>query len=257
MTAPVIEVQGLMKTYQSAAGPVQAVNGVSFAVQPGEIYGLLGPNGAGKTSTVEILEGIRPATEGTVLVAGVDVRRTPAAVKPLIGVQLQASTFFDNLTLLELLEVFASFYGHRVDGRALLREVELDDKRGAYFAQLSGGQKQRFSLAAALVNDLIVLFLDEPSTGLDPQARRHLWNLVQRIRAAGKTVVLTTHFMDEAEMLCDRVAIMDQGRIIAEDTPQGLIEALLAKGFRRQRVEQLANLEDVFLDLTGRELREE
>ncbi len=251
--APIISVRDLRKTY----GSFTAVDGVSFDVVEGEIFGILGPNGAGKTTTLEMIEGMRPIDEGSAVIDGIDVRANPREVKRRIGIQLQASAFFDELTLLELLDLFGRLYGREIDPMALLADVELTDKAKSQVRTLSGGQKQRFSIASALVNEPRVLFLDEPTTGLDPQARRHLWGLVRRLRDRGHTVVLTTHYMEEAEELCDRVAIMDGGKIIALDTPQGLVEQLIGRGFTKQRVERLANLEDVFIDLTGHELREE
>ena len=250
--APILVVNDLRKRY----GSLQAVDGVSFEVAQGEIFGILGPNGAGKTTTLEMIEGMRPIDGGTATVDGVDVARDPRGVKARIGIQLQASAFFDELTLVELRDMFGQLYGHEVDELALLRDVELEEKAGSQVRTLSGGQKQRFSIASALVNEPRVLFLDEPSTGLDPQARRHLWALIRSIRDRGHTVVLTTHYMEEAEELCDRVAIMDRGRIIALDTPQRLVDGLVGRGFTKARVERLANLEDVFIDLTGHELRE-
>jgi len=247
-----ISVDDLRKSYDG----VRAVDGISFRVKEREIFGILGPNGAGKTTTVEILEGLRQADAGRAVVAGIDVRKDPARVKSLIGVQLQSSAFFDGLSLLELLDLFASLYHRRVDARAILDRVALGEKARSRVMQLSGGQKQRFSIATALVNEPQILFLDEPTTGLDPQARRNLWELAQSIRAEGRTIVLTTHYMEEAETLCDRVAIMDRGRIVALDTPAVLVQRLLDKGFRRERVEREANLEDVFIDLTGHRLRE-
>ena len=247
-----IVVDGLRKRY----GSLVAVDGISFRVKEREIFGLLGPNGAGKTTTVEILEGLRKADAGRAIVAGVDVTNDPQRVKSLIGVQLQASAFFDYLTLVELIEMFAALYGRQVDAPAILRRVDLEEKAKSRVKTLSGGQKQRFSIATALVNEPRVLFLDEPTTGLDPQARRNLWELAQSIQKDGRTIVLTTHYMDEAETLCDRVAVIDHGKIIAMDSPITLIDQLLARGFRRRRVEREANLEDVFLDLTGHELRE-
>ena len=247
-----IEVQDLRKSY----GHVKAIDGISFRVLEKEIFGILGPNGAGKTTTMEILEGMRRADAGTAVVAGVDVRRDPRKVKSLIGVQLQSSAYLANLSLIELLELFASLYNRRVDARDLLRRVGLLEKAKSVFFRLSGGQKQRFSIAAALVNQPRILFLDEPTTGLDPQGRRNLWELVRSIRSEGRTVVITTHYMEEAETLCDRVAVMDRGKIIALDQPETMVRRLLAMGFRRQRVEREANLEDVFIALTGRALRE-
>ena len=251
--APIIVVSDLRKRY----GDLVAVDGVSFEVAEGEVFGILGPNGAGKTTTLEMIEGMRPIDEGGAVIDGVDVRRDPREVKRRIGIQLQASAFFDELTLVELLDLFGRLYGHAVDPMALLAEVELTEKAKSQVRTLSGGQKQRFSIASALVNQPRVLFLDEPTTGLDPQARRHLWGLVRTLRDRGHTVVLTTHYMEEAEELCDRVAIMDGGRIIALDTPQALVDQLVGRGFTKARVERLANLEDVFIDLTGHELREE
>jgi len=253
VAAPVIEVEGLRKAY----GERVAVDGVSFTVQPGEVLGILGPNGAGKTTTVEILEGLRTADGGSARVAGIDVLRDPGAVKGAVGVQLQASSFFDQLSLVELLELFGSLFGVGVDARALLRRVDLEDRASSEVRRLSGGQQQRFAVAAALVNNPSILFLDEPTTGLDPQARRHMWELIRSFRDDGTTVVLTTHSMEEAELLCDRVAIMDAGRIVALDAPSALVDALLARGFRRPAaVVREATLEDVFLDLCGHELRD-
>ena len=247
----IIRVENLTKRY----GDLVAVDSVSFTVRRGEVFGILGPNGAGKTTTVEILEGMRVPDGGTVIVAGVDVVRDPQRVKASIGVQLQSTDFFDGLYLAELLGVFGSLYRTRVDALALLQTVGLAEKARSRFKQLSGGQKQRFSIAVALVNDPAVLFLDEPTTGLDPQARRNLWELVRRLQSEGKTVVLTTHYMDEAEELCDRVAIMDNGSILRMDSPDALISEMVAKGFHKDQPIKLANLEDVFLDLTGRVLR--
>ena len=250
---PVIRVEGLRKCY----GDRVALDGVSFSVAPGEVLGILGPNGAGKTTTVEILEGLRSADAGAAEVAGVDVLPHPEAVKALIGVQLQASSFFDQLSLAELLELFGALFSVAVDAPALLRRVDLEDRAGSEVRHLSGGQQQRFAVAAALVNDPRILFLDEPTTGLDPQARRHMWDLVRSFRDEGTTVVLTTHSMEEAELLCDRVAIMDGGRIVALDRPAALVDALLARGFHRPAaVQRDATLEDVFLDLCGHDLRD-
>lgn len=253
MSESIVSVRNLVKHY----GDLLAVDGVSFDVRRQEIFGILGPNGAGKTSTLEMIETLRPIDEGEVFLNDIDVRLNPQEVKRVIGVQLQSSSFFDKLSLRELLFLFGEMYGRVVDPVKLLAEVELEDKAKAQVVHLSGGQKQRFSIAAALVNEPVVIFLDEPTTGLDPQSRRHLWGVIKRIRGEGKTIVLTTHYMDEAEELCDRVAIMDHGKIIALDSPEVLVQHLLASGFTKERVERLANLEDVFLHLTGHSLREE
>lgn len=216
----IIEVNELTKRY----GNFLAVDGISFTVDAGEIFGILGPNGAGKTTTLEMIEGLKAITSGAAILDGHDVHTSPRIVKSLIGVQLQSSSFFDGLTLKELLETFGALYGRAVDAVQLLREVQLDDKAKNQVKELSGGQKQRLSIAAALVNDPKVLFLDEPTTGLDPQARRNMWDLITRINERGKTVVLTTHYMEEAEVLCNRVAIMDHAKIIALDTPINLLK---------------------------------
>jgi ABC-2 type transport system ATP-binding protein len=238
-------------------GDLVAVDGVSFSVSRQEVFGILGPNGAGKTTTLETIETLRPIDAGEIFIDGIDVKRHPQEIKRIIGVQLQSSSFFDKLNLAELLSLFGELYGRRVKPLPLLDEVELRDKAKAQVGELSGGQKQRFSIAAALVNEPVVLFLDEPTTGLDPQARRHLWGVIKRLRSEGKTVVLSTHYMDEAEELCDRVAIMDRGRIVALDSPHNLITQLLSNGFTKERVQRHANLEDVFLGLTGHSLRED
>ncbi|HEY0780999.1 MAG TPA: ABC transporter ATP-binding protein [Thermoanaerobaculia bacterium] len=249
----IVTVRDLRKRY----GDIEAVRGISFEVQQGEIFGLLGPNGAGKTTTVEILEGLRKADGGDAIVDGIDVQKEPARAKARVGVQLQQSAFPENFTAKETVELFALCYGVTVDPLALLKQVDLEDRAGQRQEKLSGGQRQRLSIATALVNRPRVLFLDEPTTGLDPQARRNLWELVRGIRRSGTTVFLTTHYLDEAEVLCDRVAVMDHGQIIAMDPPRALITALLGRGFTKPVLQQQANLEDVFLDLTGHELRED
>jgi ABC-2 type transport system ATP-binding protein len=252
MADAVLRVRDLVKRY----GDFTAVNGVTFDVNAREIFGILGPNGAGKTTTLECIETLRRVDGGSITVNGIDVSSHPQEVKQIIGVQLQSSSFFDKLSLVELLDLFGALYRRKVDPMALLAEVELEEKARAQVVQLSGGQKQRFSIAAALVNDPVVLFLDEPTTGLDPQSRRHLWGVVKRIRSEGKTVVITTHYMDEAEELCDRVAIMDGGKIIDLAPPHDMIDRLIAGGFSKEKVEKQASLEDVFLHLTGHTLRE-
>lgn len=218
----VISVEGLSKRY----GDLSAVDGVSFGVWRGEIFGILGPNGAGKTTTLECIEGLVKPTSGKTAVLGIDTQRQPETVKERIGVQLQASAYFDNLTLKEILDLFGMFYRRRVEPIALLERVNLADRANTTVAKLSGGQKQRFTIAATLVNDPDVVFLDEPTTGLDPQARRSLWEFVQEMNADGRTVVLTTHYMEEAEFLCDRIAIMNGGKIVALDTPANLVRSL-------------------------------
>ena len=303
---PVIAVAGLRKRY----GDVLAVDGVSFEVRRGEVFGLLGPNGAGKTTTVEILEGLRVADQGTVEVLGIDAAHHADRIKQRVGVQLQTAALYPFLTVTELIDLFRSFYRHSKPTQWLLDSVDLGERRHAQTRHLSGGQRQRLSVALALVNDPELVFLDEPTTGMDPQARRSLWDLILSLREQGRSVLLTTHYMEEAEHLCDRVAIMDHGhvlelgtveelvtrrfheRAVHFDTMQGVdlrelgalpqvkravvedgetvlytsdvaatIGALLARaeelgrepanlGIRR------ATLEDVFLDLTGRALRE-
>ncbi len=247
-----IEVKDLKKRYSDK----QAVDGVSFSVKKGEIFGILGPNGAGKTTTLEMMETLRPIDSGTVIINGINVADDPQAVKYLIGVQPQTPAFQDKTKLVEVVEMFAAAYGEKVDPIAFLRDVDLEDKANSYVENLSGGQKQRLSITTALVHGPKVFFLDEPTTGLDPQARRHLWDLIKQVRDKGISVIMTTHYMDEAEILCDRIAVMDNGKIVAIDTPKNLIKQLLKRGFsKKQHVEQ-ANLEDVFIDLTGKDLRE-
>ncbi|MAU01875.1 MAG: ABC transporter [Anaerolineaceae bacterium] len=224
-TAVAIQVDRLQKSYPG----VKAVDGVSFTVPRGEIFGLLGPNGAGKTSTLAILEGLRQADGGQVTVLGYDIQRQPREVKRRIGVQLQQTSLLPDLSAIEQLILFARLYGRSLNKTAahhLLNEVGLAEKANALPDKLSGGQQQRLALALALVNDPEIVFLDEPTAGLDPQARRRLWELVRQLRDQGRTVVLTTHYMEEAEALCHRVGIMDHGRLLALDTPGGLINQL-------------------------------
>jgi ABC-2 type transport system ATP-binding protein len=249
----ILEVNNLTKTYPNG---VNAVKGISFSVNKGEVFGILGPNGAGKTTTLEMIEGLRPITSGTVLLDGVKTEEQPYVIKQRIGIQLQSSAFFQNLKLTELLEMFADLYGAKINSAELLADVGLQDKAGFLVKNLSGGQKQRFSIATTLVNKPVMIFLDEPTTGLDPQARRNLWELIAQIKSRGTTVILTTHYMEEASFLCNRVAIMDDGRIVALDTPDQLIKQLLAKGFVPHTDVPPATLEDVFIDLTGKTLRD-
>ncbi len=251
MTDVILKVKDLRKTY----GDLKAVDGVSFEVKKGEIFGILGPNGAGKTTTLEMIETLREIDGGTATIDGIDVATNPYEIRGIIGVQPQTPGFQDKTKLTELIQMFASAYGERVNPKQFLDEVNLGDKADSYIENLSGGQKQRFSIVAALVHNPKVFFLDEPTTGLDPQARRNLWELVEEVRSRGISVILTTHYMDEAEVLCDRVAIMDAGKIIALDTPKNLIKQLIAKGFKKKQHVEQANLEDVFIDLTGKELR--
>lgn len=252
MSKNIVVVKDLEKRY----GSVRTVKGVSFEVKEGEIFGILGPNGAGKTTTLEMIEALRPIDGGSVMLDGIDVAKHPMKIKEIIGIQLQSSAFFDKLTLREQLNMFSGLYDQTAHPDDLLAEVQLTDKAGSYVEKLSGGQKQRFSIATALVNQPRVLFLDEPTTGLDPQARRNLWDLIAQIRKNGITVIMTTHYMEEAQILCDRVAIMDKGKIIAIETPQKLIKDLLKRGFKKKQPVEQADLEDVFIDLTGKELRE-
>ena len=303
----VISVESLNKRF----GELAAVDDISFSVRRGEVFGILGPNGAGKTTTLECIEGLQEPSSGSISVLGTEVVRDPNTVKERIGVQLQASAYFDYLTLTEILELFGRFYSRRVPPAKLLSTVGLEDKANTTVGKLSGGQQQRFTIAATLVNDPEVVFLDEPTAGLDPQARRNLWDFVQSINSQGRTIVLTTHYMEEAEFLCNRVAIMDQGRIVTLDTPTNLVRSLPApyevrastlnefssndltdldcvtevlddqnQGFRLRSSDAAstmpalmdwvakndiklthlevtpANLEDVFLSLTGRALRD-
>jgi len=304
-----VEVQALSKRY----GALRAVDGVSFDVGQGEIFGFLGPNGAGKTTCLEMMEGLRKPDSGKVTLRGFPVWPDPGKVKNLIGVQLQATSFYEELKVQEILRLFAALYGRKItppelDG--LLEMGGLSEKRHAYINTLSGGQKQRLAIITALVNDPEVLFLDEPTTGLDPQARRRSWEIIKELQGRGKTIILTTHYMEEAENLCDRVAIIDQGKIVAIDQPQKLVDqlgrkarisftgsrpldsallarvgveavkadagdgqvvfaadpgqtiALLLETARQEGIAinnlhvSTANLEDVFLALTGKELRD-
>lgn len=253
MENAIIIVKDLVKKY----GDFTAVKGISFEVKQGEIFGLLGPNGAGKTTTLEIIETLREKTSGEVWVDGKNLEKDAQDIKKIIGVQLQAAGYYPNLNLVQIIKLFAGLYNRDVDPMALLDTVNLRDKAKNKFKELSGGQKQRFSIATTLINEPKVIFLDEPTTGLDPQARRNLWDLIKAVRDRGTTVVITTHYMDEAEVLCDRVAIVDSGEVIALDTPDNLIDNLIASGFKRPKQVKEANLEDVFLDITGKEWRNE
>lgn len=253
---PIIVLDKLTKRYPLPDNKKEtflAVDGVSLSIEAGEIFGILGPNGAGKTTTLEMLEGLNDIDGGSATIDGIDVKSRPFKVKEIIGVQLQANEYFDNLSLVELLSLFGALYNREIDPEALLDKVNLREKAKAKPAHLSGGQKQRFSIACALVNDPKVLFLDEPTTGLDPQAKRNLWDLVRQLNSSGMTIVLTTHNMEEAEILCKRLAIMDHGKVVAQGTPQELI---LDHAPEPPEAPLHGNLEDVFLVLTGHELRE-
>lgn len=253
MQKTIISVKDLVKNY----GDYQAVKSISFDVYEGEIFGLLGPNGAGKSTTLEIIETLRDKTSGKIMVDGFDLDRDPSAIKKLIGVQLQTSGYYPGLNLIELIHLFGGLYNKPVNPMELLKKVNLEDKAKNKSKELSGGQKQRFSIATTLINQPRIIFLDEPTTGLDPQARRNLWDLIREIRSNGTTVIITTHYMDEAEQLCDRIAIMDKGRIIKLSSPENMIDELVESGFERPKQVKAANLEDVFIHLTGREMRDE
>lgn len=249
----IIEVKNLTKKY----GNFEAVKGISFNVFEGEIFGLLGPNGAGKSTTLEIIETLRTKTSGEVIVDGMNLDTHPNEIKQIIGVQLQASGYYPSLNLSDLIQMFAGLYSMPTDPMELLETVNLKEKAKAKFKDLSGGQKQRFSIATTLINKPKIVFLDEPTTGLDPQARRNLWELIKNIKKTGSTVILTTHYMDEAEVLCDRIAVIDDGKIISLNSPDQMIDDLLAAGFEKPKEVKNANLEDVFIHLTGHSLRAE
>ena len=252
----IINASNLVKTYKDPDEPSKlfnAVDDISLAIESGEIYGILGPNGAGKTTTLEMLEGLKDIDQGSAFINSINVQDEPYKVKQIIGVQLQANEYFDNMSLAELLNLFSALYDINNDPIELLKKVNLGDKAKANANELSGGQKQRFSIACALVNNPLVLFLDEPTTGLDPQAKRSLWDLVLDLNKTGMTIVLTTHNMEEAETLCQRIAIMDYGKIIAEDTPENLI---LKHAPDKPKEVVRGNMEDVFIALTGHGLRD-
>lgn len=244
----IIEIHNLSKSY----GDLKAVKDISFDVYEGEIFGLLGPNGAGKSTTLEILETLRQKSSGKVIIDGFDLDEKPSEIKKIIGVQLQTSGFYPGLNLIELLKLFAGLYNSSINPIELLKRINLEDKAKSLSKDLSGGQKQRFSIATTLIHNPRIVFLDEPTTGLDPQARRNLWDLIREIRENGTTVIITTHYMDEAEQLCDRIAIMNEGKIIKLDSPENMIDELVASGFERPKQVKAANLEDVFLHLTGK-----
>ncbi|WP_047152811.1 ABC transporter ATP-binding protein [Aneurinibacillus tyrosinisolvens] len=234
---PIIEVEGLFKRY----GDFTAVNGIHFQVMQGEIFGLLGPNGAGKTTTMEMIEGLRKPDKGTAKVAGFDTHTSLNKVKEVIGVQLQSTSLFELLTVREIMQMYASFYKKSLPVDPLLEQMILTDKAKGRVKNLSGGQKQRLAIALALLNDPKVVFLDEPTTGLDPQARRTLWNIILHMKGQGKTIVLSTHYMDEAHALCDRICLMDRGEIIALDTPRSLVRSLQSDSAIEFRLVEVAS----------------
>lgn len=215
----VVMVKNLTKKY----GQLIAVNDVSFSIEKGEVFGLLGPNGAGKTTTVEMIEGLRKPDSGSIEVCGIDALKEPGRIKEIIGVQLQSTTLYDKIRVKEAVELFGSYYQKSIPSKEILNEVSLTDKKDSFVSTLSGGLKQRLAMALALVNDPKVLFLDEPTTGLDPQARRNVWGIIEDLKGREKTIILTTHYMEEAEQLCQRVGIIDQGKIISMDSPKNLI----------------------------------
>ncbi len=252
MSKTILKVNNLQKYYDNKA----VVDGISFEVAKGEIFGILGPNGAGKTTTLEMIETMREIDGGTIMIDGINVKNNPLGVKKIIGVQPQTPAFQDKQKLSEIIQMFAAAYGEKVNPKKFLEEVSLGEKINSYAENLSGGQKQRLSIAVALVHNPKVFFLDEPTTGLDPQARRNLWDLIKMVRDRGVTILMTTHYLDEAELLCDRVAIMDNGKIIALDSPKNLIQQLLKRGFKKKQHIEQASLDDVFIDLTGKALRD-
>ena len=252
-TPPALVVRGLKKSY----GEVNAVDGLDLEVRSGECFGLLGPNGAGKTTTIEICEGLLERDSGDLELLGMTWEKDGGALRERLGIQLQDTQLSEKLTVTETLELFRSFYriGRPVDG--VIRLVQLEEKKQARVGTLSGGQKQRLAIACAMVGDPELLFLDEPTTGLDPQSRRQLWTLIEEFRSTGRTILLTTHYMDEAERLCDRVAIVDHGHIIAHGAPHELIDSIAASHPPPPPRASSATLEDVFVALTGRTLRDE
>ena len=253
---PIICAKNLIKKYpnpEKSGETFFAVKDVNLNIEEGEIFGLLGPNGAGKTTTLEMLEGLNNFDEGSIEIDGIDVKVNPYELKKIIGIQLQSNEYFDRLNLSDLLNLFAALYSTSIKPEEILSNVQLENKISALPDELSGGQRQRFSIACALVHNPKILFLDEPTTGLDPQAKRNLWNLAKELNEEGMTIVLTTHNMEEAEYLCDRIAIMDKGSIIAQDTPQQLISDFAPDP---HETPTQGNIEDVFLALTGYGLRD-
>jgi len=254
MVTPILEIKDLHIAY----GPKIAVNGVSFSVQPGEIFGFLGPNGAGKTSTLSSVEGLVNPQSGSILLDGVDIYKNPLVAKAKIGVQLQSTSFQPELTIYEIIELYAGIYGvsiSREEIDSLLRDIALEQDAKRRFKQLSGGQQQRVSLIMATLHNPSLVLMDEPTTGLDPQSRRQLWDRIEKIRKEGRSIVLTTHSMEEAAAVCDRIAIIDHGQIIAQDTPQGLIKKHKDDPAVKQAARGEVTLEDVFIGLTGNAIR--
>jgi ABC-2 type transport system ATP-binding protein len=252
-TTPALVVRGLRKSY----GDVKAVDGLDLEVRTGECFGLLGPNGAGKTTTIEICEGLLERDSGDLELLGMTWEREPDRLKEKLGIQLQDTQLSEKLTVAETLQLFRSFYKAGREVKDVIDLVQLDEKTNARVGTLSGGQKQRLAIACAMVGDPELLFLDEPTTGLDPQSRRQLWELIEEFRSTGRTILLTTHYMDEAERLCDRVAIVDHGHIIAQGAPHELIESVGANIPAPPPRITTHTLEDVFVALTGRTLRDE
>lgn len=248
----VIEADGLVKTY----GAFQAVKGVHFQVYQGEVFGLLGPNGAGKTTTMEMIEGLRKPDGGHARVAGYDTQKDLVKVKEVIGVQLQSTSLFELLTVKEIMEMYASFYPNPLPVDPILEDMTLTDKRNGRVKHLSGGQKQRLAIGLALVNDPKVIFLDEPTTGLDPTARRTLWDIILKLKERGKTIVLSTHYMEEAHVLCDRICLMDQGQVVALDTPRNLVLSLQSDSAIEFRVGGLDERPEEYKENLLRELHE-
>jgi ABC-2 type transport system ATP-binding protein len=244
MSKPIMEVRDLLKTYDN----IRAVDGIRFHVDEGEIFGLLGPNGAGKTTTIEMMEGLREPDGGEVVIDGISVVQEKERVRRIIGIQLQSTSLFEKLSVEEMLQLYASFYTRHVQTDVILKQMKLEDKKNEWVKSLSGGQKQRLAIGLALIHDPKIVFLDEPTTGLDPQARRSLWDVVLALKQQGKTILLSTHYMEEAHVLCDRLAIMDQGKIIAMDTPDRLIQQLdMESAIHFEWGEPI----DVFADLKG------
>lgn len=251
VTEPIIKVHGLQKSY----GKLKVLKDISFEVPTGSIFGIIGPNGAGKTTTLEILETLIPKDAGMVCIDGWNLDNDTLAIKQVIGVQLQAAGYFPNLSLKDLLLLFAGLYNVSIDPMQVLASVNLKDKWKSKFKELSGGQQQRFSIATTIIHQPKIIFLDEPTTGLDPQARRNLWEQIIALKNNGATVILTTHYLDEAEYLCDTIAIIDEGVIKKVASPKVFIDDLINTGFQPAHPPRIATLEDVFIQMTGKDIR--